>query len=352
MAYHTLRDCPSNLKEAIDWILRVSGLDMKSGQRNDQNAVFYLSVQVMKLLLEYEVSNACKGELLEIFREQINNETSDGNQQHETQNAEGGPSNDQRSAGLHRQIINGPPLRPIGRLAEALYKFIGYEKGYPVPIGQYGVGSGAYKSAYDPAKAYWNRDVVDTSAVNGTDYEKDEISKKHGRICANNFMAAVKIIFPNIVALYWVYRKDVGGWYANSDSTRGTDERLNKFLIERGFEDEVPKLFNCSKNLETELKDFKTEFDQLQVGGSCNSHDQFCKELMSAAKENPKKYPFSALYVYSCAYFNSIPNIYPAMAGAVLVVGGGAVYATNIGGIGTAIRNACAYAVACARLYL
>ncbi|GIX66148.1 variant erythrocyte surface antigen-1 family protein [Babesia caballi] len=70
-----LLDCPSNLKEAIDWILRVTGKDGQSGGSSDGTTE--LTKQVKKLLYEVENSDTKLGEEIKKVMNALGNGKSD-----------------------------------------------------------------------------------------------------------------------------------------------------------------------------------------------------------------------------------------------------------------------------------
>ncbi|GIX65421.1 variant erythrocyte surface antigen-1, alpha subunit [Babesia caballi] len=74
-AQKQLTDCPSNLKEAIDWILRVTG---KDGQDNGQGntAITALTKEVQKLLEEVKGADAGLGEQIDKVKNALGNGSS------------------------------------------------------------------------------------------------------------------------------------------------------------------------------------------------------------------------------------------------------------------------------------
>ncbi|GIX62326.1 variant erythrocyte surface antigen-1 family protein [Babesia caballi] len=92
MIQKTLTDCPSNLKEAIDWILRVTGKDGGNGGGNGTKA---LAEKVQRLLQEVQVSDTKLRENIDKVKNAL----------------------DTGTTGL------------IAKLADGLQQFIGYEPG-------------------------------------------------------------------------------------------------------------------------------------------------------------------------------------------------------------------------------
>ncbi|GIX65413.1 variant erythrocyte surface antigen-1 family protein [Babesia caballi] len=73
-AQKQLTDCPSNLKEAIDWILRVTGKD--GGGGDNGGAITKLSEEVKKLLDEVKGADAGLGAEIDKVKNALGNGSS------------------------------------------------------------------------------------------------------------------------------------------------------------------------------------------------------------------------------------------------------------------------------------
>ncbi|GIX63380.1 variant erythrocyte surface antigen-1 family protein [Babesia caballi] len=157
MSTKKLTDCPSNLKEAIDWILRVTGKDgggSKSGTTE-------LAAAVKELLdgVDDFGSNIKKEEF-----DKVKNALGDG------------------SSGL------------IKSLAEGLQQFIGYEADGGKPNGK-GIALKSYASSY-PSAAKWE-------SMNS----QDDKTK-----CAKIFLGCLPLYYQALTYMYWRCHKNGGGW--------------------------------------------------------------------------------------------------------------------------------------------
>ncbi|GIX62922.1 variant erythrocyte surface antigen-1 family protein [Babesia caballi] len=218
--HDSLTITPENLKEAIDWVLRVSG---KDGGGGDGDAFGNLSKAVGKLLDEAKINGRIK--LSKEFEDYKllpkNNKTLL-------------PSSD----GIIFDLLH--------RLSNSLSRFIGYDEygngtitGTGIAVGRKGAasrgdasepwktvkeknkanGKVGYTLAYDPehAKWYnWNHESVDAQN------------------CAKIFMIAVTIIFEKLTWLYWECRHP--NQWSKERFDVPTSGRLSAFLVREGFD--------------------------------------------------------------------------------------------------------------------
>ncbi|GIX61935.1 variant erythrocyte surface antigen-1 family protein [Babesia caballi] len=190
-------DSPSNLKEAIDWILRVTGKD--GGQGGDGTS--HLAKAVQELLNTAEVKD-----------------------------------------------INSTITRPlIDNLATGLATFIGYENGggnignggiAAKPTNKSGGNKGSdpkpfkssemsnykagYVYSYEPENATWGKEWSHSSHA---DAQK----------CAKIFLSCLPMIFSALSYLYWKSRQPVnqGGWINMQFSNQ--NDPLGSFMLSNGF---------------------------------------------------------------------------------------------------------------------
>ncbi|GIX65191.1 variant erythrocyte surface antigen-1 family protein [Babesia caballi] len=283
-----LTDCPSNLKEAIDWILRVTEKDKQGGTSNAGK----LATAVHELL---------------------------------------------RTAG-----VSNPPIRItqplIENLAEGLAKFIGYgENGQAGQIGTGGIavsgqpvnpsatGTG-YKLTYDPNMAYWEKNFIG---------DPPDAAKRI--TCAKIFMGCVPMIFSALNYLYWRCDQPVnqGGWMGSGLKSAGP---LKNFMVGMGYKpselNERMKGSEIFESIEQEkLKDFfdamtkakSASVERFQkeekkkriiypsyispVSASSPTYLEFLEEMRKTARENLDNHetsPLSTLYYCAACYFQCL----------------------------------------------
>ncbi|GIX62923.1 variant erythrocyte surface antigen-1 family protein [Babesia caballi] len=134
---------PTNLKEAIDWVLRVSGKDGQ-GCEKDENGVTYLAEAVRVLLKDIDFA-------------EFNN-------------------------------INPKIIDVITKLAEGFEAFVGYSDGQK-PNGRKGIASNKYESAYENDakwKASWK-----------------SASDSNAQKCAKIFLGCAPLFYYGMTYLYW-----------------------------------------------------------------------------------------------------------------------------------------------------
>ncbi|GIX65005.1 variant erythrocyte surface antigen-1 family protein [Babesia caballi] len=165
-------DCPSNLKEAIDWILRVTGKDTVGGSQNGSSQ---LADAVSKLLKDVKASSSELQDQFEAIKTTLN---------------PGG------SNGL------------IDNLATGLAKFIGYD-------GNNGIKSNSYKVTYDGG-ATWQ------------DLQSSDGAQKSAKI----FLGCVPLCFYGLSYLYWRC-SDKGEW---KELRIWDSSQLQHFLETAGFD--------------------------------------------------------------------------------------------------------------------
>ncbi|GIX61253.1 variant erythrocyte surface antigen-1 family protein [Babesia caballi] len=191
----SLTDCPSNLKEAIDWILRVTG---KDGQSGGQNASQELAKAVTQLLEGVKDINS--------------------------------------KITIDHNLID--------HLATGLAKFIGYDgAGSSNNIGNGGIAVGkgggtnqppldagdnsstkGYKLTYD-SSATWQKQVE-----SGGDAEANKT------ICAKIFLGCVPMIFSALSYLYWrCDKKGNGEWRGMQFSGANKIYELKNFMVGMGY---------------------------------------------------------------------------------------------------------------------
>ncbi|GIX64666.1 variant erythrocyte surface antigen-1 family protein [Babesia caballi] len=301
-----LTQAPTNLKEAIDWVLRVSGRDGFGGDGTDLLA---------KALSDHLQSNPYTYDaFVTVIHEEIKDTARSGN-------------------GL------------ITALANALEMFIGYKYEHSQPKQWKITGNGivttgtydspgkysTYTSAYD--RTSWFTDIE----VNGVQ-TKDE--KRN--TCVINFFIAVEKIFEGLTELYYNCKTE---WAGQSLSGSG-DEGLKHFMDRNGFE--KAKLNSnmtgeqiISKALNG-LNEFSTAYD---AAGTDPSIDAFRSQLEQNAWSKPSAFPLTALYILATyAYVQSTSPATPSFAGysGLGALAGGA-YGFNLGGLGTFMSALLAY---------
>ncbi|GIX62674.1 variant erythrocyte surface antigen-1 family protein [Babesia caballi] len=208
-----LTECPSNLREAIDWILRVTGKDGVGGQDGTQA----LTEQVKKLL---------EGASREI------NSLSDSDRKNagELKKLKEGldKAKDWVGENLDDPMFqySGTP-GPIGNLSKALASFIGYTPFLlDYTIGKRITGDGialkSYASSY-PSAAKWE-------SVNSQDDKE--------KLCAKIFLGCIPLCYYALTYLYWRCSLDYlnGGWKTLQLTFKGVgDPALKNYMVGMGY---------------------------------------------------------------------------------------------------------------------
>ncbi|GIX62389.1 variant erythrocyte surface antigen-1 family protein [Babesia caballi] len=331
-----LTDPPENLKEAIDWVLRVSGGD----SNNDDSAIKGLSEELIKLLdkdgstLASEVNGifskarsglqtATQKDAREAFM--LNAYLSDISPYGRTLIEE---ELDHLKKALQKDVESpgGPSGCPITNLADGLKKFIGYQDSGGMPNGRSGIGSSNYESSYKSASESWNSLT--------TDQHRD---------CAAILLGIMPVLYFGLSYLYW-WCEGTGGWAQHKiDGSGRGQEALKNFLEKVGFE--AGKL-NQSKKGSDIVQYINTGFNELtsRTNASSNDHPMFFGEHQKALETLPNSSsPITSLYLLSYYYitypFHEVQSTSPAtpsFAGysGLSALAGGA-YGFNLGGLGT-----------------
>ncbi|GIX61151.1 variant erythrocyte surface antigen-1 family protein [Babesia caballi] len=240
-----LFDCPSNLKEAIDWILRVTGKDgQDSGGAGDSVAIKALSNAVTQLLNNVKASSDELNETLSKIKEALDSGGSSAN-------------------GL------------IGALGDGLK---GFRDGIHIN------GSGASSENVYQA-------LSSLSNLNSQVPQAPEI-----------FMGCVPLCFYGLSYLYWRCHTNGGGWskmYPQGDRTNGYD--LKYFMESAGYD--LDKDLNKSKNgvaIATALTG-SNKFQELSNASHFDSFADFLRDLIK--QSDPTKHSLYSLQIIASAYF-------------------------------------------------
>ncbi|GIX62158.1 variant erythrocyte surface antigen-1 family protein [Babesia caballi] len=275
----SLTEPPTNLKEAIDWVLRVSGGDHHGGFDADR---------LVKALVKPDDLN------------------------------------------INGQNVNIKTL--IGTVGNGLSKFIGYKytgRGYKIEIDGDGiVKSGevkhnstpsAYTSAYTGS---WYTHVSAGSPQNPTDKEIT---------CARIFFTAIKKIFEGLTALYYNCKAE---W--KTENLGGSN--LKQFMEKNGFSGTEHNTDMTGNQIITKaLKDFNEFTTAYNSVGENASLDAFRSQLEQNASTSPSQSPLSTLYILATyVYVRSTSPVTPSFLGysGTAALAGGA-YGLNLGGLGT-----------------
>ncbi|GIX61455.1 variant erythrocyte surface antigen-1 family protein [Babesia caballi] len=285
-----LTDSPSNLKEAIDWILRVTGKDGQSGTVGGSgHGTQALATAVGQLLGDVESSSH---ELKEAF-------------------------------GKIKEALSPNPSGLIDNLADGLAKFIGYENGSGnignggIAVGQNGeigkphesrdvakefkYGLATYKDGYIwsyPRGADWNRDF--SRPV--TDHSK----------AAKIFLGCVPMLLYGLGLLYWRCRES-GEWNSLKLKETGiSGNELCYFLSSQGFVRTELRSQTLKSVLNTAFKGFD-ELSSAVIGSNSiigflnNLHSNLKHTLRTTVSKNLsdifKTSSISVLFLVSSAYF-------------------------------------------------
>ncbi|GIX61954.1 variant erythrocyte surface antigen-1 family protein [Babesia caballi] len=282
----SLTEPPENLKEAIDWVLRVSGRD--SG-KNDNEAIKGLAKELTASIRKkpYEENDDVKKILTEIMYD-----------------------------------VNKNPTGPVIRLAYALQKFIGYgydssQKQWKIVQGGI-VKSGDLQSAYTSAyySSSWSTAVTST----------DDTKKK----ALGSFLTAIEKIYEGLTELYWNCKNE---WKTKNLDGNG---ELSKFLDNNGFSGTQLNSRMTGDKIATQALQNLTELSEAYNSPPTSLAD-FRSQLEQNAMSSPFASPLAALYLLATyAYVQSTSPATPSFAGysGLSALAGGA-YGLNLGGLGT-----------------
>ncbi|GIX64161.1 variant erythrocyte surface antigen-1 family protein [Babesia caballi] len=390
----SLTDAPKNVKEAIDWMLRLSGRD--DGEFEDGNlAIIGLTTTLSGLLDNtnqdlVEAVSTTFNEAHERVMQQLAlslNDTSGYFTKYfkefsDVEKAEGKIVDFAKWVTKFKEWIAkgsdqiGQRDGPAVMFADGLAVFMGYANGQLTDGGL--AKKDRYKSAYDSKNATWEQIKND-----------DEKNK-----CALIFLQVVITLFPFLTVLYFNGKKKVrkdeyiadGEWAR--EKLKNEDSPLTKFLKDAGFNDFTrlnimyTKTFCCvahgatTSNLQSCSKDpcvkgstlngrIGTGFGELgrvMAGGNApKTYGQFLKEIIERAKCyhafnefrtrlpcskngstcDPSKFPFTRLFIIAIAYqiaMETSPITKAILAGTAAVAGVGiSAYLTYISGILTSV---------------
>ncbi|GIX63498.1 variant erythrocyte surface antigen-1 family protein [Babesia caballi] len=292
-----LTEVPTNLKEAIDWVLRVSGRDGFGGDGTDLLA---------KALSDHLQSNPYTYDaFVTVIHEEIKDTARSGN-------------------GL------------ITALANALEMFIGYKYEHAQPnqrkiTGDGIVKTGEYKSQgqYSSYTSTYHDSWFTDIEVNGVQI-KDEKRNK----CVINFLTAIVKIFQGLTELYLKCKTK---W--KTENLGGTSgEGLKQFMEKNGFDTAKLNTSMTGKQIISQAFQGLTELSTAySAAGDNPSLDAFRSQLEQNASTSPTKSPLSALYILATyAYVQSTSPGTPSFLGysGTAAMANGA-YGFNLGGLGT-----------------
>ncbi|GIX65325.1 variant erythrocyte surface antigen-1 family protein [Babesia caballi] len=359
---NSFTDAPKNLKEAIDWILRVTGKDGDGGGQGN-TAIEGLSKEV-KNLLDKDAGEVASG-VLEVMGGVIdglvkNLNNADGKKkprqgtfkvlQFYIQIFKGklenvrdyGSSVSEKELGELKDWLTGGPSGPIAKLAEVLATFIGWQGGQ---VTSQGIGkNGNYTSAYKSISVDWK-------ALGDSDRRK----------CALIFLGIAPILFLFLTYLYWQCEGN-DGWFKDSLSKGELKTFMESDAM--GFKGQ---LNDSKKNgsdiagiLESAFSKFKTAHTTAQNGDlNATSHPVFF-ELVSAkpaagsyraflnalvmSAESPLEYPLSCCHRIASTIFTpndtyTVQSTNPASPSFLSYSGpaalAGSAYGFNVGGLNT-----------------
>ncbi|GIX61764.1 variant erythrocyte surface antigen-1 family protein [Babesia caballi] len=260
-----LTDSPSNLKEAIDWILRVTGKDVLGFNNSRVSSNIRTLAKALKELLD-EVENrespAMQGVLTAI-----------------EQDCDYGSG-------------------PISNLADGLGSFVGYTGG---KMGSRGIGSSRgdngkqkYESAYS------------ASSIAGAAWDVG-LSEDEKRACAIIFISCVPIYYYVLTYLSWRCLDGYGNgeWSAyHFDGVNGGGTDLEDFMKSMGFES-----VSLSHNTgETVMDAVAKKISDLQTTKNGPSYSELLKQMEvngTNLKNSAVNYPLYGLYFAALSYFDS-----------------------------------------------
>ncbi|GIX64340.1 variant erythrocyte surface antigen-1, alpha subunit [Babesia caballi] len=390
----SLTNAPTNVKEAIDWMLRLSGRD--NGEFEDGNlAILGLTHSILELLkttdqkleraVEKTFNEATRRVMEELYRNLKDNNGYSAKYFKEfsdVEKAEGKIVDFDKWVTAVKQWI-GKGSDPIGQrdgpavmFADGLATFMGYKKGMLSNEGF--AHRDNYKSAYKPDEATW-------AAVKASNKENE---------CGLIFLQVVITLFPFLTVLYFNGKKKVrtdeyivdGEWA--KETLKDDNSALTKFLKAVGFDDfsqlnimytkafccvahgaTTSKVQSCSKDpcvkgstLNGRIGTGFGELGRVMAGGNPpKTYGQFIKEIIERAKCDhvfnefrtrlpcskngstcdPSKFPLTRLFIIAIAYhiaMETSSSTKAILASTATVAGLGiSAYLTYLSGILTSV---------------
>ncbi|GIX61992.1 variant erythrocyte surface antigen-1 family protein [Babesia caballi] len=238
----SLTQPPTNLKEAIDWVLRVSGRD--NGDDGNE-AIKILAKELIKLLDKdaAEVARGVLGVMGGTFDKVVGGLDSLKSQQTYVRSPvafiqtfkgktelvrDYGSAVDDGRIGelidLLQKDVDGKGEGHVCKLADGLQEFIGWNG---TTVGNDGIGkTGQYKSSYKK-EATWN-------SLNGKDADKET--------CALIFLGIFPMLFYTLPFLYWICSDGTPRWKGD----KLTSGSLQIFMEKMGFKTDLDDWKNGS----------------------------------------------------------------------------------------------------------
>ncbi|GIX62904.1 variant erythrocyte surface antigen-1 family protein [Babesia caballi] len=241
---------PQNLKEAIDWVLRISGGD---GVVDDKAVVQDLANEVKKLLQPVDVGD---------FK------------------------NDEFKI---KSLIT--------TFAAGLKSFIGYNGGRN-PGGKSGIASNHYRSSYE---------VSDTWEPSWNSASDANVQK-----CANIFLGIAPLLYYGMTYLYPRY-VDLNGCNGNWEAMgfNDGDMVLNNFMVNVGYSDKRQLSSREGKNVMSKTAETFTELQPDSVGGLNSSFSAYLQGVQQKGKatlnSTPETCPMYSLHHVAKAFWESAP---------------------------------------------
>ncbi|GIX63503.1 variant erythrocyte surface antigen-1 family protein [Babesia caballi] len=345
----TLTIPPTNLKEAIDWVLRVSGKD--NGQ-DDNGAIKGLAKEV-KNLLDKDDGDVAQG-ILDVISPFIGVVTkgfsvmsADSNVKNrfvrspaafigtfkgkvELVRDYGTAVDDGRISqliDLLQKDVHSPGSGPITKLADGLKTFIGWTG---ATVGNDGIGkNGQYTSSYK-------------KEVTWDSLKDNEAGKK---TCALIFLGISPILFYTLLFLYWVCSDGTPSWKGD----KLTSGSLKTFMEKMGFS--VNQLDDSKQGSKVATSIGNTCFGEIKTafgsGKPAETHYATVVKSLEESKNlsiHPETFPLSACHRIASPFFTpndtytleSTSPATPSFAGysGLSALAGGA-YGFNLGGLGT-----------------
>ncbi|ORM39644.1 uncharacterized protein BXIN_0094 [Babesia sp. Xinjiang] len=299
----SLTESPRNLKEAIDWILRLTGKDGSNGKKTNDTTIASLARGLKTLLVN--IQPQVHDSDTDVFQDVVN--------------------------ALDAESINGKKntvdYSLIGSLSDGLAAFIGYKnwgKDWEFEKG-YGIG---YKKVVTSVKPGSVVGISSASGVSASDdewedasaYESAVINHVKGKThyCSKIFLGCIPLIFSGLSYLYWQCNtgrnKKNGGdrWSGDYQKVNDSNTALGLYMVALGYlTTELNKDKNAEKVktlLEEEFSEFSDLATQNKQGGGNDSavgkpFSDFIREIKSDF--DVPSYPLVCLHLVSTIYFQA-----------------------------------------------
>ncbi|GIX62593.1 variant erythrocyte surface antigen-1 family protein [Babesia caballi] len=355
-----LTEAPTNLKEAIDWVLRVSGRDASNVSEEGQKAIKGLAEELIKLFKKDDGSEVALI-VLDKYR-RVSESVIEGLKSHTNEK--------NRLTSLSSEWGFAAPYAALDRLSRGLDPFVfgsaarvNREKAeqWVSSVDKsdleklIGGPANGLKKFVEPISR-----IVQVSVASAykSDAKWESLKANERRECAIIFVAILPLLYIGLTYLYWrcSQSKDSSEPFVSWSEQKLTDGKgLQKYMEALGYNGNLNNSITGERIVSTILdemfsNELQTAYSAAKSDRSQNkspSYPQFLEKLQEKANDSlsstDTSHPLTSLYTLSYYYITNFLYIVeptspatPSFAGysGTAALAGGA-YGLNLGGLGT-----------------